>query len=467
MSQAAASVQAPRAVLPRLRTGCYALVILCWLLARLSGLTLANHALSLATIAALAVSLPALSGMAAVLSLAFLISGGTMLWAAAVPPMVWLQSFGQMAHLVALFSLVPLLALPVRLGGYGHAMSTLLAGRLSGMGALNRLVSLLAYGCGAFMTMATIPIMFSSLKPVLADLPANERARFVTVSITCSHLLAMLWSPVSGVLAAILTGLKVSWFAVVGVMLPLSVLSLLAGWLVFALLDRQAHLALPAAAAPAPQALRQARAKLLQFIAVILLLVAITVGLDLLLHLGLVTSVVLSLIPFTLAWAMAIGHGRGFPAAALSDLAQRLPRMAEMFCIFLAGGFFASALNTSGYVHEVNQAMLDFNHLLGPTGFMLSLPLVAMAAALAGLHPLVAIAVLAESLRPELLGIPAHHLAIALTGGALLTYMCGPFGGTVGLVSSYAGVSTWRVAAWNLPCALSYLALLMLTLALL
>jgi hypothetical protein len=37
----------------------------------------------------------------------------------------------------------------------------------------------------------------------------------------------------------------------------------------------------------------------------------------------------------------------------------------------------------------------------------------------------------------------------------------------VGLVSSYAGVSTWRVSAWNLPYALTYLGLLLLTLALL
>lgn len=457
----------PEAALTRLRTGCYALLILCWVLTRLWGAPLASHALSLATIVTLALSLPALRGMAAVLSIFFLLSGAAMLWTAQVTPMVWLQSFGQMAHLVALFSLVPLLALPVRLGGYGQAMSTLLAGRLSGMSALNRLVSLLAYACGAFMTMATIPIMFSSLKPVLAQMEERDRARFVAVSITVPHLLAMLWSPVSGVLAAILTGLKVSWFAVVGVMLPLSVLSLLACWLVFAFTDRQARQVLSASAAPALQDIATARAKLLQFVVVILLLVAITIGLDQALHPGLVTSVVLTLIPFTLAWAIAIGHGRQFLPAAVADLGQRLPRMSEMFSIFLAGGFFASALNTSGTLHQLNQAVLDFNHMLGPTGFMLTVPVLAAAAGFVGLHPLVTMAILAESLRPELLGIPSNHLAIALTGGALLTYMSGPFGGTVGLVSSFAGVSPWRVVGWSLPYAMTYLVLLLVTLAIL
>jgi hypothetical protein len=466
VNQAVAGAVKFGATLARLRTACYVSVIVCWLLGRLPGFELAQTALSLATIAAILLSLPALSGVPAFLCLTLLSSGAAMLWAAAVSPQIWLQSFGQMAHLVALFSLVPLLALPVHLGGYGHAMSTLLAGRVSGMGALNRLVSLLAYGCGAFMTMATIPIMFSSLKPVLAELPPDERARFVTVSITSSHVLAMLWSPVSGVLAAILTGLKLGWFAVVGVMLPLSVLALLAQWLLFAGGDRQAQLHLPPpASTPSSPELALARRKLYQFIAVILALVAITVGLEQGLHLGLVTAVVLALIPFTLIWAVAIGRGREFLPSALTDLGQRLPRMAEMFAMFLAGGFFASALHASGYVHQVNEAMLSFDHMVGSTGFLLALPFVALAAALVGMHPLVAIAVLAESLRPELLGIPAPHLAIALTGGALLTYMCGPFGGTVGLVSSYAGVPAWRVAAWNLPYALVYLALLLLTLA--
>lgn len=466
MNQAKAGALPRGATLARLRTASYVSVIVCWLLSRVPGLELAHPALSLATIAAILLSLPALSGIPALLCLALLSSGAVMLWAAAAPAQVWLQCFGQMAHLVALFSLVPLLALPVHLGGYGRAMSTLLAGRVSGMGALNRLVSLLAYGCGAFMTMATIPIMFSSLKPVLADLPPEERARFVTVSITSSHVLAMLWSPVSGVLAAILTGLKLGWIAVVGVMLPLSVLALLAQWLLFAGADRQARLHLPQpAGTSSPAQLAGARRKLLQFIAVILALVAITVGLEQGLHLGLVMAVVLTLIPFTLVWAIAIGHGRAFLPGALTDLGQRLPRMAEMFAMFLAGGFFASALHASGYVHQVNQAMLGFDQMVGSTGFLLALPFVAMAAALVGMHPLVAIAVLAESLRPELLGIPAPHLAIALTGGALLTYMCGPFGGTVGLVSSYAGAPAWRVAAWNLPYALVYLVLLLLTLA--
>ncbi|MDB5727031.1 MAG: hypothetical protein JWQ00_236, partial [Noviherbaspirillum sp.] len=77
-----------------------------------------------------------------------------------------------------------------------------------------------------------------------------------------------------------------------------------------------------------------------------------------------------------------------------------------------------------------------------------------------GVHPLVAIALLGESLKPEVLGIPIRQLAVALVGSAVLTYMQGPFSGTLGLVQSINKVSSFRLAMWNAPYALAYFALL-------
>ncbi|MDB5797468.1 MAG: hypothetical protein JWP36_1370 [Paucimonas sp.] len=447
----------------RLRIAIYALLIAAFILLRVFRVQAAAPALSILTIAAILVSLPALSRIARLLSLIFLASGTAMLMATGVTLSGYVGAYGQMAHLVALFCLVPLLALPVRLGGYGEAISTVLRGRLANVSRLNMLVTLLAYACGSFMTMAAIPIMFTSMKPVVDTTPLQDRLRFMASSVTANHLLSMLWSPVSGVLAAILTGLRVGWFEIIGIMLPLSVLALLANWLLFQLMEPGSTQALPPAAGlPGGQQLTQARQRLLQLAGVILLLVAVMVGLEQWLRLGLVTVVVLATIPFTLAWSIAIGRGRPFVSAALTDLGLRLPRMAEIFAIFLCGGFFASALNMSGYVHQANEGLLALRQVLGAGPFLMALPFATLAASLLGMHPLVAIAVLAESLQPDVLGIPAPQLAIVLTGSALLTYMMGPFSGTLAMVSSITNVSTWRLARWNLPFALAYTACLLL-----
>ena len=462
MSRTATLATARSGAVDRARTLIYSLLIVAFVLLQVFGLRAAAPALSVLTIAAILVSLPAVSRIALVLSLAFLVSGTAMMWRSGATLAAYVGAYGQMAHLVALFCLVPLLAVPVRLGGYGDAISTVLRGRVGRTTRLNMLITSLAYACGSFMTMAAIPIMISSLRPVAENYPLRDRVHFIATSITCSHLLSMLWSPVSGVLAAILTGLKVSWFEIVPVMLPLSVAVLLVNWLLFRVVEKNSAVTLPPMpdAADAEQVATATRL-LLQLGLVILALVAVVVALEQWLRLGLVTVVVLTVIPFTLAWSGLLGRSRQYVSVARQDMGMRLPRMAEIFAIFLCGGFFANALNLSGYVHEANMGLLALRELLGARAFLISLPVATMLASLAGMHPLVAMAVLAEALKPEVLGIAAWQLAIALTGGALLTYMLGPFSGTLGLVSAFTNVSTWRLAWWNLPYAATFTVLLL------
>jgi hypothetical protein len=72
----------------------------------------------------------------------------------------------------------------------------------------------------------------------------------------------------------------------------------------------------------------------------------------------------------------------------------------------------------------------------------------------------VAIALLGQSLKPEVLGIDVELLALALIGSSVLTYMLGPFSGTLGLMQSLTRIPGYRLALWNLPYAVGYVALL-------
>ena len=157
---------------------------------------------------------------------------------------------------------------------------------------------------------------------------------------------------------------------------------------------------------------------------------------------------------------MALGRGREFARAARVQMTQRLPLMADQFAIFLAAGFFVSAMHLSGADHAVNEAFLALHNALGTRLFLLTMPFMALAAAMLGVHPLVAIALLGESLKPEVLGIDVALLAVTLIGSSVLTYMLGPFSGTLGLMQSLTRISSYRLAWWNLPYALAYLALL-------
>lgn len=245
-------------------------------------------------------------------------------------------------------------------------------------------------------------------------------------------------------------------------LIGLSSAGLLLNWLLFWLIELRGRpaAAMPPAPGPGDPSAGPALRHLAQMLLGIVLMVTLIATFDRLLKIGMLTVVTLLAIPFSLGWSMALGRSRDYLRLASLHMTSRLPRLADQFAIFLAAGFFVGAMHLSGVDHAVNQAFLALHQMLGTRLFLLAMPLMALAAAMAGLHPLVAIALLGQSLKPAVLGIDAELLALTLVGSSVLTYMLGPFSGTLGLMQSLTQVPGHRLALWNLPYALGYVALL-------
>ncbi|NTZ17436.1 hypothetical protein EXW96_07615 [Paenibacillus sp. JMULE4] len=108
--------------------------------------------------------------------------------------------------------------------------------------------------------------------------------------------------------------------------------------------------------------------------------------------------------------------------------------------------------------------MLQFNHAVGSSLFLLIVPLITLGFGFIGMHPITAITLLAEAMNPLALGISAEHLAIALVGGAVMTFSIGPFSGTLNMFSVIIRQGTFRIAAWNLLYTLGFFLFLALVL---
>lgn len=445
----------------------YLAAIVIFLLARLARLPALMPVASVLALLSIVVSLPACGPIARALTLLFLAGGYLMLWLAGVGWQQYVLAHGEMLYLLALFAVLPLLSIPVQLGAYGASIETVLRSRISGLFQLNCVVTVLAYLCGSFMSLAAVPIMMTSLVPVVDSYPLRDPQRFATVATTYGYVLPILWTPVSGVVGVVLHGLNLEWIALLPLLASLSVAALLLNWLLFWLIELRGRPAAAAAvAAPRTEAGRPSPGPALRHLAQMLLGIVLMVTLiavfDRWLKIGMLTVVTLLAIPFSLSWSVALGKGGPFIREAKMQLTSRLPRLADQFAIFLAAGFFVSAMHLSGADHAVNQAFLALHQVLGTRLFLLAMPLMALAAAMAGVHPLVAIALLGQSLKPEVLGIDARLLAMTLIGSSVLTYMLGPFSGTLGLMQSLTRISGYRLALWNLPYALGYLGLLAL-----
>ena len=441
----------------------YLSAIVVFLVARLAHLPLLQPVASVLALISILVSLPACGMVARMLALLFLGGGYLMLWRAQVGWEQYVLAHGEMLYLLALFAVLPLLSIPVRLGQYSRSIEAVLRARISGLFQLNCVVTVLSFLCGSFMSLAAVPIMMTSMAPVVGSYPLRNASRFSTVAATYGYVLPILWTPVSGVVGVVLHSLNVEWTALLPLLMALSVAGLLLNWALFWLIELRgkpvAAVAPPADGPPLGPALRHLSQMLL---AIVLMVTAIGV-LDRLLRIGMLTVVTLLAIPFALAWSMALGKGADFVRAATQQMTLHLPRLADQFAIFLAAGFFVTAMRVSGADHAVNDAFLALHHVLGTRLFLLAMPLMALAASLLGVHPLVAIALLGQSLKPEVLGIDVELLALTLIGSSVLTYMLGPFSGTLGLMQSLTRIPSYQLALWNLPYALGYVALLAVT----
>jgi hypothetical protein len=464
-----ASVAAPVTIGPRVAQGrawLYVAVVLCYLIARVGQLAALTPVLSALALIAIMVSLPA-SGWATRLLSTLFLAGGT--WMLVSNDLGWLDvfgAFGEMAYLLALFVVLPVCSVPVKIGGYSGAIQTVLRGRIRGVFQLNCLVTALSFVCGSFMSMAAVPIMMTSMEPVVKAYPIRHSERFIAVSTVYGYALPILWTPVSGVVGVIVYTLHVDWLTLFPVLFALSIACLLANWIIFYFMELRGPAAQTLEHAPTPGGATSPIPRLMQMVLAIVLLIVSIVLMASWLHIGLITVVTLIAIPFSLAWSAVIGKVGAFVGEARLQMAVRLPRMADQFAIFLSAGFFAHAMRLSGIDHEANAMFLHLHDALGTVPFLLSMPPMALLASFLGMHPLVLIALLAESLKPEVLGIGSMQLAVAMIGSAVLTYLAGPFSGTLGLVRSINQVSTFRLSLWNAPYAVGYVMLLSATILL-
>ena len=439
----------------------YLAAIVVFLVGRLAHLPPLMPVASVLALLCIVVSLPACGPVARTLTLLFLAGGSLMLWRAGAGWQQYVLAHGEMLYLLALFAVLPLLSIPVRLGAYGAAIETVLRARISGLFQLNCVVTTLAYLCGSFMSLAAVPIMMTSLAPVVQSYPLRDPKRFAAVATIYGYVLPILWTPVSGVVGVVLYSLRLEWTALLPLLAGLSIAALLLNWALFWLLEsRTAPPAAPMPPAAGQPPLAPALRRLAQMLLGILLMVTLIAVFDRLLKIGMLTVVTLLAIPFAWGWSIALGKSRLFMRAAAEHMTSQLPRLADQFAIFLAAGYFVGAMHLSGADHTVNQAFVALHQALGTRLFLLAMPLMALAAAMAGVHPLVAIALLGQSLKPEVLGIDVRLLALTLIGSSVLTYMLGPFSGTLGLMQSLTRIPGYRLALWNLPYALGYVALL-------
>ncbi|WP_137670049.1 hypothetical protein [Paenibacillus naphthalenovorans] len=439
--------------------------------------------LSVLAVMAILISIPKSGKSAIAFTLLFLGGGTWFLWQTGASVFEYILSFGDMLYLLSLFAIVPVLAIPIKIGRYSEAIQLFLERKKRSDTQYYGFITVISFLMGSFLSLATVPIMYHSIKNSVEKWAGKQTNKFVLSSIIHGYAVSVAWAPVSGVLGVVLTITKVEWQ---NIMLPLwgiSIGGLGASWLIYLVIRRlgprfrladggvghsdvmkEGESEIAVALEPDGAHAIHPTMKMVQIVWAIALLIVLVLTLNKIFLLSIVLIVTVIALPFAYGWSILLKKGSHFVKGTSSYVKDQLPAMSEQFAIFLSAGFFVRALNESGYHHYVHQCFVELNHGLGGPAFLILLPLLTLSFALAGVHPIAVITLLGESLNPVLLGLSPELLTIALTGGAVLTFLVGPFSGTIGVVSSLIGKSPFHVAGWSVWQALGFFLVLVIAL---
>ncbi|WP_411503584.1 hypothetical protein [Brevibacillus centrosporus] len=411
------------------------------------------------------------------LSALFLLIGGSLLLASGAAWTQFVTGFGNMLNILSLFALIPFIALPIELGNYANRIQQMIQRTIKRSGLLYSMTASLSYILSSFMNIATLPMVYQTIRPSLELFPIEQKERFISRAITHGYSMPIVWTPVAPIVGIIVEMTGVRWSAILPIMIPFSLFGLLLDGLMGQWIAKRRRKQLDSVVIREMAAARQVVEEQKQQAGKpshpvhILLAILIFTGLIALLErytsYSFLLLVSVAVIPFALLWSVMIGTGGLFLQRSKTLLPAQLMKMKEQFIVFLSAGFMISAIQTSGAGHVLNGWIMAGENLVGADLFLLLIPLIPLGLAFVGLHPAVGLALTAESLNPHALGISPELTAIAMLTGAATAFLMGPYNATAGMMANLTKQSSIRISNWNAPFTLAYLVMSMFLLIIL
>src|SRR5437763_16840873 len=103
--------------------------------------------------------------------------GLLLLWTSGAPWHQYMLSFGPMLDLLTMFTLVPILGIPIKLGGYSGGIQTIIQNKVRTSGQLYMITSGFSYFFSIFMNLATLPMTYYSISRALNVIHLQSKER--------------------------------------------------------------------------------------------------------------------------------------------------------------------------------------------------------------------------------------------------------------------------------------------------
>ncbi|SFE87419.1 hypothetical protein [Alteribacillus iranensis] len=425
--------------------------------------------LSLAAFLAVVWSIATVGKIVLTFGILFLAAGFLMLYSSGTSWGEYIFAFGPMMNLLTLFALIPILALPIKLGGYANDVEGVIRKKVKSKDQLYMVSSGTSFFLSSFMNLAALPMTYYSIRPSLNSFPIQDKERFMSRSITHGFAMPVLWTPVTPIVGVVIEMTGVSYTGVITYLVPLSIVGLLLDWFMAKLHIRRNNGSVNKEEAETKQQIsatlevsqEKSHARLLHIILAILLLNIVVMITEYFFELSFIFTISLLVIPFSLAWAVLLKKPKNFFEGLKGHFSTHLLKMKDQFFLFLSAGFFISAINMSGMDQSINKVIESLVNSIGIQFVLIILPFIPLLFAFLGLHPAVTFVLVVEALNPDVLGISHLLLALMMLGSAVPAFLMGPYNATIGVMSNIVEKPPFQISNWNVSFCAVYFVLLL------
>ncbi|WP_412990300.1 hypothetical protein ACLJJ6_04865 [Pediococcus siamensis] len=389
-------------------------------------------------------------------SLIFFILGILLLLVATPNLTIVCQAINDMLDIVTLLIVMQLFTIPIAVGHYRMAVESFVDNRLHQPKSIFLFVMIVTNILSSILSLGTVPIIFSILGETLRKrIPHYEE--FSSKAITRAFILGTLWSPGAATIFLICSVTNVAW---ISLFIPSFLLSLL-GLTISYFLERKSGLlnTVMAYHHSRPKVTHQKveltndKMRLLQIMFAVLGLLLLSFILIMLKIGSSMQAVTLSGIFIVSLWVLALSQK---PTSRV-EVRQNIRSFWHngLFSGSSLAPFFV-AVGTFSYAFEHSPLEETFAHTLSPflsqIGWLvlIAIPIIIVAMALVGIHPLASIALFGKLVVAVHLPFSPVLIALSLNIGGAVAYMLSPFAGIILVVASILNVSAGSISIkWN------------------
>jgi hypothetical protein len=333
--------------------------------------------------------------------------------------------------LLSLLTLVPLLSIPLRIGGYFESISHLLHHFLRQPKKLFAGITATLFILSPVLNLGSVKIIHEFLDDL--KLPSAMTVKGYIMGFTT----AIMWSPYFASVSLVLYYLNVSFNDYILFGISFGLLSLLVGNILFAYWMQRHPLGLGIQMGKMDKKVRN---QIVKIILLVLLLIGVCLGIENITQWSMMVIVCLMAIFVPLLFGMIQSNWRKMVPLWMDYRDRTVPMMNNEIMLFMSAGMLAFAMKDTTVMNGISRILISFEN---QSFFLFALAILVfvLIVSYVGIHQIAAVGVLAMQLNPTELGISNVALALILLLSWSISTALSPFSGLSLMVSRFSGIS--------------------------